>query len=304
MSLLPSEAIDGFFQQLTVEKNLSEHSIIGYKKDIEQFFDFLNQEDVEEIKKVDNLLVRDFLYHLTSAGMSAGTISRKLSALRVFFKYLCRIEYMTTNPASIVTAPKNRPKIPRFLSEAEMGDIIKKMDEWSDEQGIRDRTIFYLLYSSGIRVSEMTGLKLKDIDFIAETLRVYGKGRKERIVPIGQRALSLLKVYLDFRTGIKFTDPVFLNSRGRRLRSRSVRYLLDQLFNRLHQFKKISPHVLRHSFATHLLDNGADLRSVQELLGHASLSTTQIYTHVSKKKLKETYNKSHPHAFKGVNDND
>jgi len=292
------DVLQSYYDHLIAEKNLSENSLKSYSRDMEQFTDYINKEGVVSLSDIDNLIVRGFLYHLADAGTGNNSVGRKLSTLRGFFRFLCREGLLDANPAEQVHAPKKEQRLPRFIREDEMEALIKEMDHWSDSRGIRDRAVFYLLYSAGIRVSELTGLAIRDVDFFSNTIKVKGKGRKERIVPVGSKAMSALKQYFEIRQGKDSSKVVFLNSKNTPLLPRAVRYLLDKLFIRLSSFRKISPHMLRHSFATHMLDNGADLRSVQELLGHASLSTTQIYTHVSKKRLKEIYDRCHPHASK------
>jgi len=292
--------LEGFFSHLIAEKNLSDNSIKSYRKDLAQLSDFLEVESITAFNDIDTLLIRGFLYYLSGNGLGNRSMARKLSAIRTFFRFLCRSGKMELNPAIAVSAPKIEKALPKLLTESEMAKVINELDDWEGSSGIKARAVFYLLYSTGIRVSELTGLKLSAVSgskLLAGTIRVFGKGRKERIVPIGEKAVEAVRDYLSLRAGASLDAFLFINTQGEPLQARSVRYLLDKVVSRLISLNKhISPHMIRHSFATHLLNNGADLRAVQEMLGHSSISTTQIYTHVSKKKLQETYEKFHPHA--------
>ncbi|MCX5716146.1 MAG: tyrosine recombinase XerC [Candidatus Omnitrophica bacterium] len=306
--------IDKFMNYLTVEKNMSEHTITNYSIDLKDFSGFLLEEDAD-IQKVDYLILRRFLGKLKTKDISKKkkksatkedhviknfskkSIARKLACLRSFFKFLCREGHIKSNPASAVLTPKLDKKIPVFLDEKE----VKKLLEAPDPKklaGLRDKAILETLYSSGLRVSELVGLKVDDIDSIGEVLKVMGKGRKERLVPIGKTALKAIDDYKNKRPNPKKQDEqkLFLNKSRTRLTDRSVRRMLEKYIRITSLRQGVSPHTLRHSFATHLLNNGADLRSVQELLGHMNLSTTQIYTHVTTKRLQDVYNKAHPRA--------
>ncbi|MBI4974609.1 MAG: tyrosine recombinase XerC, partial [Candidatus Omnitrophica bacterium] len=228
---------------------------------------------------------------------SKRTIARKLACLRSFFKFLYREGHIKTNPISAVSTPKLDKVLPKFLDVEKMLKLVQSppADKIS---GLRDRAVLETLYSTGIRVSELVGLDVDDVDFISGVIKVLGKGSRERIVPIGEPALAAMRRYIDKRSTdkVRDKDAVFLNKSGRRLTDRSIRRIVDKHIRSLSIREKISPHSLRHSFATHLLDRGADLRSVQELLGHMNLSTTQIYTHVTMERLKSVYDKAHPRA--------
>jgi integrase/recombinase XerC len=277
-----------------VEKNASEHTIINYSVDLKDFGNFLGEAKLET---VNYLVLRRYLAHMREKNHSKRTIARKLASLRSFFKFLYREGYLKTNPASSIVTPKLDKKLPLFLDTSEVAKLIEAPDE-KDLIGLRDRAILETLYSTGMRVSELVRLNLDNVDFISGVVKVFGKGRKERLTPIGDRALRAIRSYINKRGVRKLTDrkAVFLNKNSGRLTDRSVRRVVGKYIKRVSLREGISPHTLRHSFATHLLDRGADLRSVQELLGHMNLSTTQIYTHVTTRRLKEVYEKSHPRA--------
>lgn len=282
--------IKKFITYLEVEKNYSEHTVTNYLADLESFQKFLGKTPVE---KVDYMHLRRFLAHLRSLELKPRSLARKLSSLRSFFKFLQREGVIKDNPAVLLMSPKLDKTLPKFLSEEEMVAFIESPDT-TRESGARDRAILETLYSTGIRVSELVGLDVDQVDLIGNIAKVRGKGKKERLVPIGNKAIRAIKNYLDCRK--KKGQPLFLNKNGTRLSARSVYNITNKYIREAALHRDISPHVLRHSFATHLLNRGADLRSVQELLGHVNLSTTQIYTHVSHEKLKKVYDQSHPRA--------
>ena len=282
--------LDKYFTYLKVEKNCSSHTLINYKIDIDDFMIFIDGVPVEE---VDHLLLRKFLARLRSKEFKPRTITRKLSSIRSFFKFLHREGYIKNNPTVLLMSPKLDKVLPKFLTEKEMAFFIEAPN-LDTKYGRRDKAILEILYSAGIRVSELVGLNINDIDFIGNVAKVLGKGKKERLVPIGDKALEAIKEYIDCR---KIESKIlFLNKNGTRLTDRGVRLIVSKYIGRVSSQMQISPHIFRHSFATHLLNRGADLRCVQELLGHASLSTTQIYTHVTTARLKQIYNQSHPRA--------
>ncbi len=301
--------IERFLEYLRVEKNASEHTLRSYGADLEQFRSFLLSSDLHVDKKrgdvavenIDHLAIRAYLSHLYR-GHKKSSLARKLAAQRSFFKYLVEEGLLAQSPAEIVATPKQEKPLPTFLPVDEVFSLLDTTDK-STIWGARDRAMLETLYSCGIRVSELVGLTDGDIDFTLGILKVYGKGRKERIVPIGEKALAAIRDYLPQREGIisrlhspGFKAPLFINRRGGRLTSRSVARILQKHLLRCGLLRKVGPHALRHSFATHLLDAGADLRAIQELLGHVSLSTTQRYTHVSVDKLMEVYDRAHPRA--------
>jgi len=285
--------IEKFIRYLEIEKNYSPHTILNYRLDLEGFRKFIGEVDLE---KIDYLILRKYLANLKENNLGSRSVGRHLSALRSFFKFLSREGYLKANPIIILSSPKLDKHLPQFMTEEETAKLIESAfpkDE-KDERGLRDRAILETFYSCGIRISELVGLSQQDIDFIGGIVKVFGKGRKERIVPIGEAALGAIRKYLDRRK--KQGDAVFLNKNGSRISTRGVRDIVEKYIKVAGMRQGISPHTLRHSFATHLLNRGADLRTVQELLGHANLSTTQIYTHLTTERLKTVYDKAHPHA--------
>jgi len=301
--------VERFLDHLRVERNASVHTLRSYAADLEQFRDFLASAGpiIEEesgdvsVEKIDHLTIRAYLSSLYR-DHKKSSLARKLAAIRSFFKYLVDEGLLPTNPAEIVATPKQEKPLPAFLPVDEIFSLLKTPDT-ATTWGARDRAILETLYSSGIRVGELVGLSDGDVDFSLGILRVYGKGQKERVVPIGEKALAALRGYLPHRDRVlsklgrqEARAPLFINPRGGRLTSRSVARVMQKYILRCGLLRKVSPHALRHSFATHLLDAGADLRAIQELLGHVSLSTTQRYTHVSVDKLMEVYDRTHPRA--------
>ncbi len=282
--------IEKYIRYLEIEKNASEHTILNYKKDLEEFKKFLGEAKIES---VSYLTLRKFLSTLKERGLKSRSISRKLSSLRSFFRFLNREGFLKSDPTSAISSPKLEKHLPIFLTEDEITRLVESPDT-KELSGFRDRAILETFYSTGMRVSELIGLNQENIDFFGGVAKVMGKGRKERLTPIGDRALLAIREYLERRDNSQ--PAVFLNKNGRRLTARGVRVILDKYVRILALRENISPHSLRHSFATHLLNRGADLRSVQELLGHANLSTTQIYTHLTTDRLKSVYDKAHPRA--------
>jgi len=297
-----SDAVRDFGIHIEVERNLSYHTRRNYLSDLEQFREFLLESGMDRPSDVDQMVIRAFLASLYRKKIKKVTVSRKVASLRAFFKFLLREGKIRYNPAQMVQAPKADKYLPSFLSIDEVFSLLGVAFD-PDVSGLRDRAIIEFIYSVGVRVGELTDLNVADIDFSNNLVKVRGKGRKERIVPIGGPALSALKEYVDSRSvgkGSKNDDytgsPLFLNRSGSRLSSRSVRRIIDKYIAMSGIGRKISPHALRHTFATHLMDAGADLRVIQELLGHESLSTTQKYTSVSVTRLMDVYDKSHPRA--------
>lgn len=282
--------IERFVRYLEIERNYSAHTILNYRLDLDDFLKFLGAAPVES---VDYLLLRKYLAMLKEKKLGSRSMARHLSSLRSFFKFLTREGFLKTNPILSVASPKLDKHLPRFLTEEEVSRLIESSVP-KDEMGLRDRSILETFYSTGMRISELVALSRDDLDFIGGVVKLKGKGKKERIAPIGDQAISVLREYLDKRK--KDADAVFLNKRGKRITDRGVRNIVAK-YLRISGIKQgVSPHTLRHSFATHLLNRGADLRTVQELLGHANLSTTQIYTHLTTEKLKSVYDKAHPRA--------
>lgn len=286
--------IEKFINYLKVEKNSSAHTITNYLVDLKAFEQFLGE---KEIASIDHLMLRKFLAEMRARNYAKRTIARKLASLRSFFRFMYREGHIKANPITAISTPKLDKKLPIVLDEGKVAKLLQCPPE-DDVFGLRDRALLETIYSAGIRVSELVGLDVRDVDLIAEIIKVFGKGSKERMVPIGAPAASAIRRYLDKRGEAKARDKnaVFLGKNGTRLRDRSVRRIVDKHMRACSLAEHISPHSLRHSFATHMLDRGADLRSVQELLGHANLSTTQIYTHVTMERLKSVYDKAHPRA--------
>ncbi|NPV71225.1 MAG: site-specific tyrosine recombinase XerD [Firmicutes bacterium] len=300
---LAENLVEEFLTYLVAEKKASPKTLESYSRDISQFLGFLDRlgRGIERPEEIDYLVIRGFVSHLSGQGYSRRSIARKQACLRTFFKYLCREDRISSNPAKEVATPKLEKKLPHFLDEAEVRALIEQPDS-STVLGARDRAILDLLYAAGLRVSELVSLSAGDIDYSVGYVVVMGKGRKERFVPVGSEAIASLGRYLESSrpalaaNSRKPGRALFLSKRGTRLTTRSVMRLVDKYVKMLAIRKHVSPHTLRHSFATHLLAGGADLRSVQEMLGHASISTTQIYTHITRKKMKEVYDKAHPRA--------
>lgn len=301
------ELIERYVRYLQYERNASPHTLRNYRSDLIQFRDFLagGKPDARvSVRAIDALRIRAFLAHLLAKEKKKSSIARKLSAVRAFFRFLARERAVIENPASAIATPKLPKSLPRILTEEEMNTFLDRLAQAAqsgDRALVRDRALLELLYASGLRVSELVGLDLRHVSFGEGMLLVRGKGRKERMVPFGTKALDALKAYLPVREKILSENrsgnaALFLNARGGRLTSRSVDRLLKQRVRQFGPNIRISPHGLRHAFASHLLTEGADLRAIQEMLGHASLSTTQKYTQVSIKQLIDVYDKTHPKA--------
>lgn len=284
---------------LEVEKNVSPYTVRNYTTDLVDFFDFLRRQAVASLKDIDRNVLRDYLSDLMGRGFVKGSIARKLSAVRSFYRYLLREEMVQVNPVKDTSSPRLDRRLPEFLTNEEMVRLIETPD-LSTPLGQRDRALLELLYAAGLRVSELARLNLEQVDLDTHEIRVWGKGSKERLTLIGEPAAQALTTYLNdgrlILLGRKSTNALFVNRYGTRLTERSVQELLDKYARIVGIGKKIHPHMLRHTFATHMLNGGADLRVVQELLGHASLSSTQIYTHVSKSQARKVYLSAHPLA--------
>jgi len=320
------QAIKKFIEYLHYVRNASPSTLRNYKKDLEQFLEYLTPPDAKpmSLTAVDHLVIREFVGHLHDRGLKKSSIGRKVAALRSFFKFCVREGMLRDNPARLVATPKLPKRLPAVLTAEEMNNFldslgtdkalkkgprgISKVRRYRAAEELRvslqrDRAILELLYASGLRVSELTGLNMGDVDGREQTVRVLGKGRKERIVPFGSKALAALEAYWPGReqwlrkAGSRSAyEAVFLNPAGGRLTTRSVRNIVKK-YTRLANINwDLHPHSLRHAFATHLLADGADLRAIQELLGHASLSTTQRYTHATIEQLMAVYDKAHPRA--------
>ncbi|MEK7249141.1 MAG: tyrosine recombinase XerC [Bacteroidota bacterium] len=295
-----------FLQYLGGERNYSPHTLASYEDDLRQFSQFLSRHFSDarfSLRKVDHVTIRLFLYHLVEQEFSRRSIARKLACLKSFFRYLYKNKVIETNPAANVQSPKLEKLLPTVLSEEAVTALMEQADT-STPEGLRDQAILEMFYGTGIRLSELINLSWQDVDFADATLKVTGKGSKQRIVPLGRKAKQSLRNYSSSRDSVLdegYCDEtngsaVFITKRGKRLSPKSVNVLMNRYIGKVSEIKKKSPHVLRHSFATHLLDRGADLLAVKELLGHESLSTTQIYTHVSVERLKKIYAQAHPKA--------
>ena len=293
---------------LEVQRNVSKHTLKAYLADVEEFNNFLQESDItkkgDAIINVEPETIRSYLSHLYREKVKKVTVNRKVSSLRSFYKYLLRAGKVKNNPAEMVQTPKTEKYMPTFLSVDETFQLLGDQGDHS-VSGLRDSAMLELFYSSGLRLSELAGLNVTDFDFRQALVKLRGKGKKERIVPVGRQALLAIDGYLKNTTEVRkkcdenlFKNPLFLNTRGKRITARSIARIVDAMTVKSGIGRKISPHSLRHTFATHLLNAGADLRSIQELLGHESLSTTQKYTAVNINRMMEVYDKAHPRAKK------
>lgn len=294
-------AIDNFINYCKNEKAFSEHTIISYNHTLINFIDYFENDygyipEVNQIKPND---IRPFLGYLNDKGLKKNSLRLKLSAVKSLFKFLRKKEIIEVNPTSSISSPKKEKKLPSFLTKNEMTNLFETFDVDSDDNfSIRDKALIDLIYSGGFRVNEVLQLKIVDINLNSNTLKVLGKGNKERIVPIGKSAIDSIKTYLKIRNEIALAteNSLFVNTKGKALSANSAYFIVKKKMKGITETKQKSPHTLRHTFATHLLDNGADINSVSEMLGHSSLSTTQVYTHVSIERLKNAYKLAHPKA--------
>ncbi len=293
------QVFNKYINYLEVERNASPYTVRNYTTDLLGFFQFLRDKGIDSLKEVDRHTLRDYLSELMEKGFVKASIARKLSAIRSFYRYLLREEIISTSPAATTSSPKLDRRLPSFLTIGEINRLLEAPD-LSTPQGLRDRALMELLYASGLRVSELVSLNLEQVNLETREIRVWGKGSKERMVLMGEPAARALTDYLNQGRpellGKKGNNALLLNRYGKRLIERRVQRILEKYTNVAGIGKRVYPHMLRHTFATHLLDGGADLRVVQELLGHASLSSTQIYTHVSKSQAKKVYLSAHPMA--------
>jgi len=299
-------ARDEFLDYLRDQRRVSAETVRAYRNDLLQFEKFLEEVHFKGVvpgpEGLDTIAVRGFVAHLVRRGLGKSSVARKLSAIRSFLNRAVRDGWVETSPADSVPTPRVPRPLPRTLTVDEMFNLLDRIDD-DDPASRRDRAMLELLYAAGLRVSELVGLDLSDLDFGAGIVRVLGKGDKERMVPFGGKAADALRRWLSGSAGLRkkgsVPEAVFLNLRGGRLTDRSVRRILDRRLHEAAIHAQMSPHAVRHSFATHMLGSGADLRAIQELLGHASLSTTQRYTHVSTDALMKIYDKAHPRAHRG-----
>lgn len=301
--MLNKDILDQFRAYIVVEKNFSEHTAKGYVSDVLSFLIWLEEGRVEN---VDFNKIREYLRYIHKYNYKKTTISRKISALRTFYKYLYRERMVESNPVTGISAPKREKVLPKFMSKDEIEQILNNVNIESPA-GFRNRAILELLWATGMRISELSGLNFGDLNLEHNEIKVFGKGSKERIVLVSERAKSYLERYIKTARRLVAEDfpvpspdiedsPVFINNTGFRLNPKTIRNVINSVVEKAELPKHVTPHMFRHSFATFLIENGADLRVVQELLGHASISNTQIYTHISTKHLTDTYNKAHPRA--------
>lgn len=301
---MEKERVEQFFRFLKIERNLPPNTVTSYSTDLAQFQKFLSEHyPALTLNGIETVHIRNFLTTLHTDGYSSSSIGRKIATLRSFFKFALRNEWINSNPCSLISSPKKKGILPEPMSVQEIETVLSLPG--NDHLSIRDRAILETLYSTGIRVSELVSMNIDSIDFVGGTIKVKGKGRKERIIPIGDKALESIGAYFNkrdtffasLRNDLSVSkEALFLNNWGGRLTAGSVKKMVHNYIEEAAIKKNVSAHSFRHSFATHLLERGADLRAVQELLGHASLSTTQVYTHLTTQKLKKIYDKTHPRA--------
>ncbi len=300
--MLNKDLLEQFRAYLLVEKNFSQYTAKAYTSDVMSFLIWLEDTDVSS---VDYNKIREYLRFIYKYNYKKTTVARKISALRTFYKYLYRERVVEANPVSGVSAPKKTKSLPKFLDKEEIEQILNNVNIESPS-GFRNRAILELLWATGMRISELSGLNFGDLNLEHNEIKVFGKGSKERIVLISERAKQYLERYIHTARRLVAKDfppppqeensPVFINNTGYRLNPKTIRNVINSIVEKISLPQKVTPHMFRHSFATYLIENGADLRVVQELLGHASISNTQIYTHISTKHLTDTYNKAHPRA--------
>jgi integrase/recombinase XerC len=297
-------AIDGFLRYLKIERNASELTLKSYSEDFRSLYDYLEDRcgGVNSVAQLDIATLRGYVAYLHECQYAKTTIARRLACLRSFLRYCQREGLITSNPAKALRTPRTGRKLPHFLTTEQIAQLLEAPPA-NEPEGLRDRAILETMYSAGLRVAELVGLNIDHWDRDANVLRVYGKGKKERIAPVGRYASKALMRWLEVRqpadnAGADDRAAVFLNRFGTRITTRSIGRMIEKYLKETGLDRQTSPHTLRHTFATHLLDGGADLRAVQEMLGHKSLTTTQIYTHVSTQRLRDTYESAHPHAAK------
>lgn len=289
------DEIKEFLDYLEFEKKFSLYTVDNYDKDITEFKEYLVMNNINSFKKVDYSLVRKYLVFLYEKKYKNTTICRHISSLRSFYKYLLGNKLINENPMELISLPKKEQRLPNFLYYNDLEKLLETPDQ-ATSIGLRDKLIFEILYSTGVRVSEIVNIKVKDIDFENKSIRIFGKGKKERIVLFGDQALKLINIYLDQR-GFS-SEYLILNNRGNKITTRGVDLIIHKNSLKSGLKNKITPHTMRHTFATHMLNDGANLLTVQELLGHENLKTTQVYTHVSNERLRNVYLNAHPRARK------
>ena len=300
-----TKEVEDFLTYLEKERRFSLHTVESYKEDVSFFVGFLS-DNKKSVKEVDVALIRGYLLELTNTGLSKSTIKRNIAALKHFYKFLFLRNYISNEPFELITSPKQEEKLPDFLSDDEIVQLLEANRRRTDELSSRDQAILELMFASGLRASEVVNLTLQSLYLRERIIRVFGKGKKERIVPFTNSCRECLEEYLNV-TRRKLLDKnvnrskenhVFLNSRGEKLTNRGLEYIMEEIEKKTGCYMKLHPHKLRHSFATSLLSKGADLRTIQEFMGHESIGTTQVYTHVTYSEMKSVYDKAFPRAKK------
>ena len=283
-----------FLNYLKFEKRYSDHTLVAYKTDLNQFISFILLEfEIENLKEVSHSIIRSWIANLLDSGISSRSVNRKIAALKSLFKFLLMEDFITENPTQKIVSPKNTKKLPIFLEESKMEDLYKEINFPETFEGERDKIILDVFYMTGIRLIELINLKLSDIDFQNSTLKVIGKRNKERIIPLSPILLDKLK---KFSENNNINNTFFVNSEGGKLTPKKVYVIVNKYLSMVSSLEKKSPHVLRHTFATHMLNNGADINAIKEILGHSNLSATQVYTHNTIDRLKSIYKQAHPRA--------
>ena len=287
-----------FIKYLKFEKRLSENTVISYETDLDQFFSFYKEHSTsQEIEKVDKRTIRSWIVKLSLSNLSAKSINRKIASLKSFFKFLVKRDLIKKNPSSHINSLKTDQKIPSFIKERDINFLFKNIDIKEDFTGQRDLLILELLYGTGIRISELINIKISDINFTKKEIKVIGKRNKERIIPLHNNAIYQTKKYLKLAEKEGYKNQYLLfTKKGEKIYPMLINRIVKKHLSTLIKSKKYNPHLLRHTFATHILNKGGDLNSIKDLLGHSSLAATQVYTHNSIEKLKETFNSSHPRA--------
>jgi integrase/recombinase XerC len=292
---------DRFLDYITYEKRYSQHTINAYRSDLDQFSLFVSdQYQIDNINKVDHQVIRSWIVSMMENSHTSRTVNRKITTLKTYFRYLLKEGIITENPMSRVISPKTSQRLPAFVEQESMDNLFSKVDFGEGYPAARDRMIMELFYSTGMRLSELIGLKENDIDFIKNVLKVTGKRNKQRIIPFSNNLADMLRAYVEMKrkafTGEAGESYLFLTNKGEQLYSRMVNRIVHHYLDQVTTISKRSPHVIRHTFATHMLNNGADLNAIKEILGHANLAATQVYTHNTIEKLKSIYKQAHPRA--------
>ncbi|UTW65177.1 tyrosine-type recombinase/integrase [bacterium SCSIO 12643] len=290
--------ISEFQNYLESEKRFSNHTVLAYTNDLNQFFNFLESYyEISSIQEISHRMIRNWLVHLLESGVSNNSVNRKLSTLKTYYRFILLSEISDVDPTVKVIAPKMKKRLPEFVDQVSMDKLMNQEMFSDDFEGVRDQTIMEFLYQTGVRVSEMLSLKVSDVQNRNTFVKVLGKRNKERFVPITTELDQLLTKYIDIRNKqVSTSDSLFITARGKSAYPKLIYGVVNKYLGIISTINKKSPHVLRHTFATHMLNNGADLNTIKELLGHANLSATQVYTHNSFEKLKTIYNQAHPRA--------